>query len=139
MRPVLFALVLAGLASCGSNTEETVNSSWPNGAPKEIQVVTQGQPGEEIQRFHANGRIHVRGKRVDGKKEGTWNTYREDGLPWSQVDHVGGVKQGLFRTWHTSGMPHIEGQHHQGEPVGTWDFFSSEGKWLESKDFRATE
>jgi len=135
MRSVFSLLTFVVLASCGADITEKVMSTWSNGEPKEVRVLEPGEPGEEVQKFHANGRLHVRGRLVNGQKQGTWNTYREDGLPWSQVDHVDGIKQGLFRTWHTSGRPHIEGQHHQGDPVGSWDFFSSDGTWIESKEF----
>ena len=68
-------------------------------------------------------------------RHGVWNTYREDGLPWSRVTYQAGVKAGLFRTWHIGGKPHIEGQHTEGVPSGKWRFYSTEGELVETKDY----
>ena len=74
---------------------------------------------------------------LDGAREGTWNTYRENGQPWSQVEYRAGVKEGLFRTWHPDGMPHIEGQHESDLPAGEWTFFSADGSVVETRDMGA--
>ena len=126
------------LVACGSGISEEVVSTWPNGQAREVHLTDANIPGIEVQQFHENGRLHVRGRQAEGQREGTWNTYREDGLPWSQVEYVSGRKQGLFRTWYPSGVPHIEGQHSQGAPSGSWRFFSSEGQLLETVDFEAS-
>ena len=72
---------------------------------------------------------------MNGQRNGTCNTYRENGQPWSQVEYAAGVKQGLFRTWHANGMPHIEGQHEAGNRTGKWDFFDDTGQLNETLDF----
>lgn len=123
------------LAACGApDRTETVTETWPNGAPKEVRLTEKGVDGVDVQQYHENGRIHVRGQLVDGVREGTWNTYRDNGNPWSQVDYQQGVKEGLFRTWHPNGLPHIEGQHAAGQPTGEWTFFSTEGAVVEVRD-----
>jgi len=122
---------------CAVPEQDKVVESWPSGAPKEIHVELGEGKGKEIKRFHENGRIHLRGSMMDGHREGTWNTYREDGLPWSQVTYSAGVKEGPFRTWHTTGVPHVEGQHVGGKPVGTWRFYGDDGQLLETKVYPA--
>lgn len=133
--PLLLALFLA---ACGSpeRTEEVV-SSWPDGTPKEVRMTEVGVNGVDLLQYHANGRLHVRGRMLDGAREGTWNTYRENGQPWSQVEYRAGVKEGLFRTWHPDGMPHIEGQHESDLPAGEWTFFSTDGSVVETRDMGA--
>ncbi len=137
MRRILPVCLLV-LAACGGpDRTEDVVAQWPDGSRKEVRSTEEGVAGEEVQQFHENGRIHVRGRLVEGVREGTWNTYRDSGKPWSQVDYVSGVKEGLFRTWHPNGLPHIEGQHAQGIPSGEWTFFSTEGAVVEVRDMAA--
>lgn len=124
------------LSACFDPEVETVTSSWPeSGARREVRIDLGEGKGEEVKQFHENGRIHVRGVMLDGQREGTWNTFREDGLPWSQVTYSRGVKEGAFRTWHTDGTPHIEGQHLAGQPSGTWKFYGTDGQLVEVTDF----
>jgi len=139
MMRFLFLLMPLTLVTtgCENQVTETVVSTWPDGATKEIRLTEGGLPGNEIQQFHANGLLHVRGRMVDGLREGTWNTYREDGVPWSQVDYMRGEKEGLFRTWHDNGLPHIQGQHRGGQPSGIWHFFDVTGQPAGTRDFDA--
>lgn len=134
--PILPAILLLAIG-CASPERDNVVDSWPSGAPKEVHVEREGGKGKEIKFFHENGTIHMRGTMVDGRREGTWNTYREDGLPWSQVTYASGVKDGPFRTWHTTGVPHVEGQNADGEPDGTWRFYGDDGQLLETKEYSA--
>ncbi len=131
------ALGLAlALCACTEQTEKQVVSTWPSdGTPKEIRLDLGEDLGIEVQQFHENGRIHTRGVLLQDQRHGVWNTYREDGLPWSQVTYKNGVKEGRFRTWHIGGSPHIEGQHGGGEPAGKWQFYSSKGDLVETVDF----
>lgn len=124
------------LAQCASPDQNAILSTWPDGTSKEVHRTLE-DGAVEVQQFHANGQIHIRGMLVDSVRQGTWNTYRENGLPWSQVAYVDGEKDGLFRTWHDNGMPHVEGQHEGGQPTGVWHFFDVEGQTTETRDFSA--
>ena len=131
-------LLTLALCACSDREPKEIVSTWPtDGAPKEVQLELDEGRGTEVQQFHENGRIHTRGVLLEGVRHGVWNTYREDGLPWSQVTYKNGVKEGLFRTWHVGGIPHIEGQHKDGVPAGKWRFYSTEGDLVETEDFDA--
>ena len=132
---MLLATLTLLAAGCTENPSEKVVATWPDGSAKEIHRTTAGEPGYETQQFHANGRAHVRGRLVEGVREGVWNTFRKDGLPWSQVEYLAGEKEGSFRTWHENGLPHIEGQHRAGKPAGIWHFFDTTGQPTESRNF----
>ena len=132
----LFSCLVLALCSCTERQEETVVSTWTTDeTPKEVRVELEEGLGVEVQQFHENGRIHTRGTLLNNMRQGVWNTYREDGLPWSRVTYQAGVKEGLFRTWHIGGKPHIEGQHTEGVPSGKWRFYSTEGELVETKDY----
>ena len=133
--PLLLVILTLLAAGCSEPVSEKVVATWPDGSPKEIHSTRAGEPGHETQQFHANGRAHVRGRLVDGVREGVWNTFRENGLPWSQVEYLAGEKDGGFRTWHENGLPHIEGQHRAGKPSGMWHFFDTMGQPTESRNF----
>lgn len=137
MRPstlALFCCTLLFSACTTPSIEENVISTWPeSGEPREIHIALPDSSGTEVKILHGNGRIHMRGVLKAGKREGTWNTYREDGMPWSQVHYVDGLKDGLFRTWHAGGVPHIEGQHRNNQPDSTWHFYSTEGVLVQTE------
>lgn len=126
------------LGACSEGKQEQVVSTWPTkGNPKEVRLELGEGLGVEVQQFHENGRIQTRGVLLNDARNGVWNTYRKDGLPWSQVTYKAGIKEGLFRTWHVGGTPHIEGQHKDGVPAGKWRFYSTEGDLVETEDFDA--
>lgn len=136
--PCLWLCVAALVSACSSAPTEDIVRTWPNsGAPREIHTILADSSGTEVRILHENGRIHMRGVLRDGLRHGTWNTYREDGMPWSQVQYALGVKDGLFRTWHEGGAPHIEGQHAAGAPFGTWRFHDMNGQLLETETYPA--
>ncbi len=139
MKPYLTLLTAACLLSaCHFEGRERVVDTWDEqGTPKEVRSTDVETGGEDVQQYHKNGRIHTRGKLVEGLRQGTWNTYREDGLPWSQVTYADGIKQGLFRTWHPGGTPHIEGQHEKDQPSGVWRFYATDGSLVETLDYDA--
>ncbi len=133
-----FRITFMGLAilwaGCAPPAEETVVQTWPDtGAPKEIHTELTEGAGTEVRIMHGNGRIHIRGLLKDGVREGIWNTYREDGMPWSQVSYARGLKDGLFRTWHPGGIPHIEGQHRANQPDSTWRFYGTDGQLVQTE------
>ena len=75
-------ICLLVLAACGGpDRTEDVVAQWPDGSRKEVRSTEESVAGEEVQQFHENGRIHVRGRLVEGVREGTWNTYRDNGNP----------------------------------------------------------
>jgi len=126
-----WALVWAG---CTAPVDEVVVQTWPEtGAPKEIHSQLPDSAGTEVRILHGNGRIHMRGVLRDGQRQGVWNTYREDGMPWSQVSYRDGLKDGLFRTWHPGGIPHIEGQHRNNQPDSTWHFYGTDGQLVQTE------
>ena len=102
--PFLLALFLS---ACGSpeRTEEVV-SAWPDGTPKEVRMTEVGVNGVDLLQYHANGRLHVRGRMLDGAREGTWNTYRENGQPWSQWSIGRGSKKACSARGTPMACPH---------------------------------
>jgi antitoxin component YwqK of YwqJK toxin-antitoxin module len=132
----LMSVVLCLAWACTAPEKGEVISTWPSsGHPKEVHTVLGEGAGTEVQILHENGSIHMRGTLLEGKRNGVWNTYREDGMPWSQVQYDSGTKEGLFRTWHVEGVPHIEGQHLGGEPSGTWRFYGTDGQLVHTEDY----
>ena len=65
---LLTLLLLA--AGCANPVEEKVTATWPDGSRKEVHLTEEGLEGHEIQQFHANGKLHVRGRLVDGQRDG---------------------------------------------------------------------
>jgi len=114
VRAVCLASVFASLTACGR--------SEPHAGGDAKYVVTN----------YAN---HIRkedGFERNGKRDGIWTTYFDDGNRCVQTVFVRGVRDGLTVGWHDNGEVRFEGQYRDEKACGTWiEWFESGAKHTE--------
>lgn len=71
-----------------------------------------------------------RGQLLKGERHGVWNSYYENGMPWSQVNYDRGEEHGSYRTYHDNDEPAIEGIFDEGTRIGTWSFYGEDGNMI---------
>ena len=123
------SVVLCLAWACTAPEKGEVISTWPSsGHPKEVHTVLGEGAGTEVQILHENGSIHMRGTLLEGKRNGVWNTYREDGLPWSQVHYdSGSPRKGSSAPGMSEGCPTSRASTSGVSPLVTWRFYGTDG------------
>jgi antitoxin component YwqK of YwqJK toxin-antitoxin module len=90
--------------------------------------------GEQI-RYHKNGVIEMRGIMKEGKRDGLWKSWYENGLPWSETTFKEGRKNGKTTTWYENGNKRYEGFFTNDKESGRWTFWKEDGTLADFKNY----
>jgi len=76
----------------------------------------------------------------DGKQEGVWTTWYENGIKKSEITYRDGTLNGPFLTWKKDGSKDQQGQYTNGKSTGIWTTFNYlkgyDSKWNYDTDTR---
>ena len=142
---ILSLFFSVGLISCSNQTEKApakVEAVIPIAKDSSSAVrftITNKQDsviqeGESIQRYK-NGVIKMRGQMKNGKREGAWKSWYEDGTQWSETAFKEGIKNGPTTTWYENGKKRYEGYYTNDNESGKWTYWDENGKQQSSKDY----
>jgi antitoxin component YwqK of YwqJK toxin-antitoxin module len=99
---------------------------------EEDGVYTEWYPGHK--------QIKVKGrKNAEGKKEGVWKMFTEDGYDLSIQTYKDGKRDGAVIVYHPNGALHYSGDYENDERVGTWKFYNEMGELVNTENFDASE
>ncbi len=90
--------------------------------------------GEYIKRY-ATGGIEIQGMMKNGKREGLWKSFYEDGTPWSKTTFKEGLKDGPTTTWYENGKMRYEGFYKNDEEQGVWKYYDEKGNFIKTFDY----
>jgi len=137
----LFSLCIIGLLSCSNQAgekhvveakaEPVINKDSTRFTITSEQDTTQN--GESITNF-PNGNIRMRGMMKDGKREGLWKSYYENGLQWSETTFEAGIKNGKTTTWYENGKKRYDGFYKNDAESGKWTYWNEKGEEVSTKD-----
>ena len=68
-----------------------------------------------------------RGSIKNGKKEGSWESYYDNGQLDFKGDYKNGEMDGSFEGYFTTGQLHIKGNFKNGEKEGYWESYNPDG------------
>ena len=120
---------------------------WPNGKPKIVATYKNGVPegvrreynkkGEvEKSYIFKNGRIIAEGILKDnGKKEGLWKEYYDDGSLKSEGNYKNDWKTGKWKYYYPNGQLEETGEYINGKPEGEWTWYFPSGKLLRKMNY----
>lgn len=115
---VFFAILLA---SCAAPEEEK-------------KAVEQSVKVESIEKdvveYHDNGMIKIRGKELNGKRVGKWESFYDNGYKWSENHYKDGYRDGPTVAYFKNGMMRYDGRYYNDERAGMWQFYDSTGTLL---------
>lgn len=90
--------------------------------------------GELITRYK-NGVIDKQGMMKDGKRDGLWKSFYEDGTPWSETTFKDGIKNGKTTTFYPNGQKRYEGFYTNDTESGKWIYYDELGKQIQLVDY----
>lgn len=89
--------------------------------------------------LYPNGKLKSTGTISNGKKEGLWSFYHEDGRKWSECNFQAGESHGKVVSYHPNGQVNYIGYFTGGEKSGKWQFYDLDGKLIKEVDMTNKE
>ena len=77
----------------------------------------------------------VTGKFNNGKPEGKWIEYYENGQLKEEPSYKNRKKHGTWEFYYETGQLQAREKYNEGKPIGVWKTFSAKGRLIEEKDF----
>ncbi len=127
MKKTIFALLALAFFSCNDNSGAKDQTK-----SKEKEIV-------DVVTYHDNGVVEKKGKSIDGKRHGKWESFYPNGYKWSEVNYRDGLKWGETMTFYPNGMMKWQGQYASDERVGLWIFYDTTGVILKKVDMDMVE
>ena len=109
---MMYIILVLTLLSCTSN-EQSLNQELPS-------------DGLHVE-YYANGQTKMQGNMKDGKKDGAWQSFFEDGKKWSESSYKNGVLNGPTKVYYSTGILMYSGAFRDGKKAGQWTFYTKEG------------
>ncbi|HNR56256.1 MAG TPA: hypothetical protein PKJ19_13890 [Flavobacteriales bacterium] len=131
MKPLAVLLLATTLVACGDGPDQRTT------APNMDSTATPAPlNGTQVVHLKEGGRME--GMMRDGKREGSWISYRADGGLWSRSTYVNGLEEGVTEVFHPGGKLYYTGQYQAGVPVGEWVFFDLLGSEVKRVRYDST-
>ncbi|MBA3902027.1 MAG: hypothetical protein H0X62_17780, partial [Bacteroidetes bacterium] len=127
---LLFTFFSFTFFSCNNDHKKTSAEVNENTPVEEDEIVQREiQPGEMYHdvTYYENRAVKMEGNMIDGKKEGKWMAFHENGMPWSETSFEDGISEGPTTTWYPSGVKHYTGAYKNGQRSGNWKFYDEDG------------
>jgi len=124
-----YALINAFLLSCSQ--DEVADH------PKEIKPKVTNTSNVGLRKdYYPNGQIRMLGElNNDGRKEGTWTSYFENGKKNSESVFKDGINNGYSMVWYPSGNVRYFGDYLNGNRSGGWTFYDEEGTVTKTESY----
>ena len=78
--------------------------------------------------MNPSGQISELGYLIDGRKEGLWISWNEQGNKLSEIFWADDRMEGPFKAWHPNGQVKVAGQTRDGEVDGPWTEYYASGQ-----------
>ncbi len=131
---LLLILIFSG---CMKKSYEKVEATWPDGTPQWIRYYRTEAMKEVIreERFYESGAKRIAGPIKNGKRNGKWEAWYEDGTLWSVGHFENGVENGTKTVYYENGNKYYEGKVKNDERVGTWKFWDEDGTLIKEVNY----
>lgn len=122
----------------GEDLERMVEERYKDG-PVRIYHYYQDEDNFFRLEVWRSGRHHVTGWVKDGKREGDWYSWYENGKIWSSGRYENGLRQGKSKVFYDNGSVRIKQEYYEGKPHGTWVFYDEEKDKVLEVDYNKGE
>ncbi len=130
----IFVLGAVSLNSCNTAQSEkrvvsSVINTYPDGRPQTIHLVQQGASKPEVTEIHyyPSGQKKIEGHIVNGKREGLWKSFYENGDLWSVGEFTNDRRHGKAYLYYPGGKKKMEGTYRNGQRTNDWQWWDEEG------------
>ena len=85
--------------------------------------------------FYPDFKTKALGKTINGKREGKWTYWFQNGNKWTEAEFVDGLQHGEQTVYHENGQTYYKGNLENGIRVGEWSFFDEGGVLFKKETF----
>ncbi len=140
-KTILFSVIICGLLACSNQASDqpgvqTNIEKASNPDSTTFTIVTEQdstQNGESIIKYKS-GKVKMQGMMKDGKREGLWKSFYENGNQWSESVFTAGIKNGKTSTWYENGNKRYDGFYTNDMESGKWTYWDEAGKLFTTRD-----
>lgn len=123
-----FVLIIMLVACQGADNPEVENNEGDTTTDTLDTIAPEATEVNKSVEYHPNGNIKMEGKLNDnGRREGLWIAYYENGTKWSESYYVDGLRDGHNLSFYPNGRIRYIGEYKQDVKVGTWKFYNDDG------------
>lgn len=124
----LFVLLSVLVFFVGRSTSGVMTYNYASGAKRSSGEVTQGRENGFWQTWWENGNTQSTGFYIDGIQDSIWTYYNEEGKLIRKGSFRGGVQEGLWTEYYPNGQVSTSGKYVHGRQTGSWPSFYESGK-----------
>lgn len=109
---------------------DTIRTSYEDGSPARIYTVLAGTETREglSVSYHPNGKVAVEAPYKNGKLDGVFRSYYENGKVWQTVGYLDGIEEGFSVTYYENGSKKIKEVYKNGILDGATEEYYENGK-----------
>ena len=117
------------LKRVGDLTYEITNTGNFDNGGRQLNInLKNGIIDGQYNEYYSNGNIFTSGKYVNGKKEGLWKIYTENGLLWKSYEFKNDELNGEYISYFASaGTKEVVGHYKNNKLHGIWEEYYSSG------------
>jgi antitoxin component YwqK of YwqJK toxin-antitoxin module len=139
MRFILFYIGVIIFSACQAPYQEPIATEteivdiWDNGRAKTVRLYAEIDGEREAIReiyYYSDGAKNLEGPLLNGKREGLWKSWYEDGSLWSEGQFRNGMRQGPAVVYYPNGQKMLEGHYTDNERTGLWRSWDEEGRLI---------
>ena len=146
MRYIFIITISLILASCGASQEDkniaAEKQAEENRIAEEKQRISDAKPSV-TETFHTNGKLKSRTNYQSindgGKRNGLWETYRENGQLYDKANFKDGELHGLWETHNENGQLNRKGNWKDGKRHGLKEHYYENGQLKRKENYKDGE
>ena len=135
------SILIVACKQSTSGSDGAVPPQLPNNTMKSDTFVHPAVPadpkiadGMNITRW-PNGNVKMQGNYKDGKRQGEWQSFFENGKMNSDEIFIDGQTNGKVTVYYENGKKRYEGENNNGKLSGVWNYWDEKGKLTRSVDY----
>ncbi len=104
-----------------------------DGHPTTVYYYKDGR--QSVLQYYTGMILRCRGDIVNGRRDGLWQYFYENGNLQTEATFVDGREDGDYRVYRENGLPYYIGRYSHGTRVGTWEVYDLEGNLVDTKEY----
>jgi antitoxin component YwqK of YwqJK toxin-antitoxin module len=127
----LLFIAMGAICSCGEGEKKEEQK-----VEKEKRPLVVEEDGLYTEWYPGHKQIKIKGrKNPEGKKDGVWKMFTEDGYDLSIQTYKNGKRHGAVVVYHPNGALNYSGDYQDDERIGIWKFYNEAGELIKTENF----
>jgi antitoxin component YwqK of YwqJK toxin-antitoxin module len=137
-RLFIFTILATMLFGCTAKVVEETVESYADGSAKVVRFYKDDGRNKTLIKeclYYPNHQKYMEGEYKNGKREGKWISWNQNGNKWSEGTFKNGLDDGERIVYHENGQKFFEGNYTAGVKTGVWKFYDDKGNFVREENF----